>query len=108
MVPGGDLALVLESDLGTPEPAPGIRQWFLTIAGDSTTFRLGGDGLPPDTILVPARWIPPGDSLAVRLIFSQSASVTPPPGDYVGIFALDTRLFWTVRMDTATRVGTSP
>jgi hypothetical protein len=35
----------------------------------------------------------------VRLIYQQLAEAEPPPGDYIGIFTFDVRLYWTVRVD---------
>ena len=99
MVSGSDLLLRLTTEPGTSAPAPLSRQWFLTLAAATTEFRLGGNGPPPDTILIPARFIPAGDSLEVRLIYQQLAEAEPPPGDYIGIFTFDVRLFWTVRVD---------
>jgi hypothetical protein len=100
---GSDLLIRLAREPGTSEPEPLSRQWFLTLAADTAEFRLGGNGPPPDTILVPARFIPAGDSLEVRLIYQQLAEAQAPPGDYVGVFTLDTRLFWTVRVDAGGR-----
>lgn len=99
MVSGSDLLLRLTAEPGTSAPAPLSRQWFLTLAAATTEFRLGGNGPPPDTILIPARFIPAGDSLEVRLIYQQLVEAEPPPGDYIGIFTFDVRLFWTVRVD---------
>lgn len=95
---GEDLVLRLATGAGAGQPEPEIRQWFLRLAGEDGAFGLSVDGVPPDTIQIPARWIPDGDEIEVRLIFSQSAVLRPPPGDYVGVIKLDTRLYWTVRM----------
>jgi hypothetical protein len=95
---GRDLELLVARGGGEGTPVPEIRQWFLSLKGDSSTFGLSADGAPPDTILVPARWIPDGDRIGIRLIFTQSAFLQPPPGDYLGIVTLDTRVYWTVRM----------
>lgn len=96
---GSDLLLRIQPEPGASTPTPTSQQWFLTIAAAAREFRLGGSGAPPDTILVPARFIPAGDSLEVRLIYQQLAEAQAPPGDYIGVFTFDTRLFWTVRVD---------
>lgn len=99
---GRDLELLIGRGPGVASPAPDIRQWFLSMKGDSSTFGISADGPPPDTILVPARWIPEGDRIEIRLIFSQSAFLQPPPGDYLGLVTLDTRLYWTLRLTAPT------
>jgi len=94
---GEDVVLALAQ--GSPvSQAADIRQWFLRLEGDSSAFNISADGLPPDIIQVPARWIPAGAEIAVRLIQTQSAVVSHEPGDYLGLIVLDTRLHWTVRM----------
>jgi hypothetical protein len=102
---GVDLLLPLVLTPGAPQPLPQIRQWFLRLAGRSGAFNVSADGPPPDTIFIPARWIPAGDSLEVRLIFNQSSVLHDPPGDYIGLITLDTRLFWTLLLHAA---GTRP
>lgn len=96
---GSDLLIRLAAEPGASTPSPISQQWFLTIAAAAREFRLGGSGAPPDTILVPGRFLPAGDSLEVRLIYQQLAEAQAPPGDYIGVFTLDARLFWTVRVD---------
>lgn len=98
---GEDLLLRITPEPGTSQPPPAIQQWFLTLSAASNEFRLGGNGPPPDTILIPTRFIPTGDSLEVRLIYQQFVDVQTPPGDYIGLFTLDARTFWTVRVDDA-------
>lgn len=92
-----DLRLAIRLTPGDAQPQPQIRQWFLRLGNDSTAFNISADGVPPDTVLVPSQWIPTGDSVGVRLIFSQSSVLRDPPGDYVGVITVDTRLFWTLR-----------
>jgi hypothetical protein len=93
---GEDLILRVAPVAGTSRPTPTTRQWFLTLSSDSGVFRLSSDGFPPDSIVVPPHWVPPGDTVHVRLIFSQSTTLSDPPGDYLGLIAIDTWLFWTV------------
>ena len=100
---GRDMTLVLDADIGTPGPMPTQRQWIMTLASTGGVFRLGADGIPPDTVIVPARWIPAGDIVRVHLIWVQSADIRPPPGDYIGLVTLDARVSWTVRVTTPDR-----
>lgn len=84
-----------------PEPAgsppPETRQWFLTLTGDEGAFRLSADGPPPDTIDVPAHFVPSfADTLQVRLVYQQSGTVRSVVR-YLGLFTLDVRLHWIVR-----------
>ncbi len=95
---GQDLSLRVRVGSSPLQPKPAIRQWFLRLGGKDGAFNISADGPPPDTIFVPARWIPAGDSIEARLIFSQSVNLQDPPGDYLGLITLDTRLFWTVRV----------
>lgn len=93
--PDGSVRLHIE--LG-PEPASGpapeIRQWFLNLAGEASTFRLGGDGPPPAELDIPARFIPAGE-IAARLSYQQSATLRA--GEvYVALITLDVRVHWVV------------
>jgi len=94
--PGADLRLTVEVIDGVAEPEPEIRWWFLTLSDTAGAFRLGGDGVPPDTIVVPARWVPAGDSIAALLIYDQSTR-TGETSDYVGLVSLDVRVSWLIR-----------
>lgn len=105
---GNDLILRVALGPGESLPRPSIRQWFLRLAGDSAAFGISADGVPPDTIHVPARWLPRGNKLDVRLIYNQSAVLQSPPGDYVGVITLDVRLFWTVQLRAATAARQAP
>lgn len=95
---GQDLFLEVGPGAGSQLPQPDRQQWFLRLEGDSSAFNISADGPPPDTIQVPSRWIPPGNEVAARLIYAQSAVIEDAPGDYVGLITLDIRLNWTVRM----------
>jgi hypothetical protein len=97
VVSGQDLFLQVGPGAGSALPKPDVQQWFLRLEGDEGAFNISADGPPPDTIQVPARWIPAGDEVAVRLIYAQSAVIEDTPGDYVGLITLDIRLNWTVR-----------
>lgn len=97
LAPGADLPLAVVLSPGVPDPEPDIRQWFLTLTSGGQVFRLSSDGPPPATILVPAHWVPEGDSVAASLIYQQSAKVEMPAGGYIALFSLDARVSWTVR-----------
>jgi hypothetical protein len=96
-----DLRLPVDLGNGVSSPQPEITQWFLRLAGDSAAFGISADGMPPDTIVVPAHWLPRGEELDVRLIYNQSSILRSPPGDYVGVITLDVRLFWIVHIRNA-------
>jgi len=93
---GEELLLPVVMVDGTSRPEPSLRQWFLTLSSGDRSFRLSSDGNPPDPISIPPHWIPDGDLVEVRLIFSQSATLKDPPGDYLGVVTADTWLFWSV------------
>jgi hypothetical protein len=95
---GADLVLVLDTAAPAPEPRPDTRQWVLALTGADGTFTIAATGAPPDSILVPARWIPaPADGVVqVRLTDQQSAQLRPPPGDYIALLTMSTRITWTV------------
>jgi hypothetical protein len=101
IVRGQDLVLVVGPGAGSGLPSPDVQQWFLRLEGDDGAFNISADGPPPDTIQVPARWIPEGGQVATRLIYAQSAVFEDTPGDYVGLITLDIRLHWTVRVQAA-------
>ena len=93
--PDGSVRLHVER---APEPATGpppeIRQWFLNLAGEESTFRLGGDGPPPAELDIPGRFIPEGP-VAARLSYQQSATLRS--GEiYVALITLDVRVHWVV------------
>lgn len=95
---GQDLVLLIEADLGQPIPVPDVRQWFLDLTGPTGSIRVSGTGLPPDTLRIPPQWIPANGpaGVAASLIFFQSATLRPPPGDYIGAFSLDARVQWQI------------
>ncbi len=102
LVAGRDMVLTLNARGGSPAPAPAQRQWFMTLASTGGVFRLGADGIPPDTVIVPARWIPAGDIVRVLLIWVQTADIRPPPGDYIGLVTLNAQTTWVVRIVPST------
>ncbi len=97
---GKDLWLGVIAVEGPSTPPPSIRQWFLTLTSGDHSFRLSSDGSPPDSIRVPPNWIPVGDTVHARLIFTQSHVLNESPGDYTGVITADTRLFWFILKDS--------
>jgi hypothetical protein len=95
---GADLTLVVETG-SIEEPAPNTRQWLLSLSGSSGTLRIGADGVPPDTLLVPARFLPLPNAgfFAATLSYTRSLAV-PQPSEYTGILTLDARIDWVVRV----------
>lgn len=94
-----DGSLVVHPIIAQPAlPQPDIVQWSLRVESEMSAVTITADGLPPDSIVIPAHLLPPneGGPLQARLGFYQSVRVEPPPGDYVAIIVLDTRVFWTV------------
>lgn len=98
-----DLVLPLAEVERRSAPPPSRRQWFLTLLPSSggRSYRVSSDGLPPIPVSVPPRWIPEGDTVRVRLIFSQSATVRDASGDYIGAITVDSWLLWTVVVERA-------
>ena len=93
---GEDLLLPIIEVEGTTGHPPPVRQWFLTLSSGDRSYRVSSNGMPPIPVSVPPRWIPEGDTVRVRLIFSQSAVLREPPGDYVGAVTIDSWFLWTV------------
>jgi len=98
VVRGEDVAFEIERGPGTVRPVPDVQQWFLRLEGDAGAFNVSADGEPPDSIRIPASWVPAGSEVAVQLIFAQSAVTVNMTGDYIGLIRLDIRLHWTLRM----------
>lgn len=97
-----DLVLPVAEVERRSAPPPSRRQWFLTLSPSSGgSYRVSSDGLPPIPVSVPPRWIPEGDTVRVRLIFSQSATVRDPPGDYIGAISVDSWFLWSVVVERA-------
>lgn len=100
LAPGSDLILTVDSAAAAAVPPPDIRQWTLLLTGAGRAFfSVGSNGVPPDSIVVPARWIPQATDgvITARLTYQQSVQLRPAPGDYVALVLLDTRIQWTVR-----------
>jgi hypothetical protein len=94
---GADLELHTMVTGVTPQPPPETRQWTLQLTGDpDDVFTIGARGEPPDTIVVPARWLPQAPNLLAVLTYQQSTVIQPAPGDYIAVVRLDTRVGWLV------------
>ncbi len=106
---GADLNLPVAEVEGGGNPMPSIRQWFLTIQSGGTRFRFGSDGVPENPIWIPWRWIPQGDTVHVRLVYTQSAVLGTQEDDYVGVITADNQLHWTVLVNGTTEpAGENP
>lgn len=94
-----DGSLRLHMEVGTVGAVADVRQWFLTLTGDTMVFRLSSDGPPPPVIDVPARWVP-GDApfVTARLIYQQSSRIQTVV-DYIGLYVQNLELHWIVRTD---------
>ena len=103
---GEDLQLPIAEVEGDADPVPSIRQWFLTLESGESQFRFGSDGVPESPIWVPARWIPGGETVGVRLVYTQSGVVGTQADDYVGVVTANSLLYWTVRVAPAGAPGT--
>lgn len=98
---GADLILRVQPEAGMSLPLPQIRQWSVHVAGDSTVFTAGANGIVPAEIRVPAYWLPAADSagrLRAVLIVYMASHQRPEPGDYMANINLDTRLTWHIRI----------
>ena len=96
---GEDLVLRVRLS-GADEPPPLNDSWLLQLTGEEGQFRIGADGAPPDSIVVPARWLPaPDDGVVLaELGYTRTTSVRPAMSDYVGLFLLGAGVSWTVRV----------
>jgi hypothetical protein len=98
---GDDLVLRTAPGPGASTPPPGLTQWFLQLgAADDAFFGLSGGGTVPETLVVPARYVPevPGGLIGVRLIQIRTISFPPERGNYFGTVSVQIRLHWTVRV----------
>ncbi|MEO5510666.1 MAG: hypothetical protein ABIV28_04200 [Longimicrobiales bacterium] len=96
----GDVALHVESELGPAVPASRSQQWFLELRGDFGSIRVSGDGPPPTTLRIPSQFIPaaPDKRVEISLIYFQSATTIPAPGNYIAAVTLDTRVAWVLKL----------
>jgi hypothetical protein len=101
VAPGNDLVLTVDTTGIALVPPPAIRQWVVLLRGDGDEFlTIGANGTPPDSIVVPARFIPlsASGSLTARLVHQQTMTLRPAPGDEIAQVTLDATIAWTVRV----------
>jgi hypothetical protein len=96
----GDVSLHVESELGPAQPAGRSQQWFLEMRGDFGSIRVSGDGPPPPTLRIPSQFIPPAPDkrVDISLIYIQSSTTIPAPGNYIAAVTLDTRASWVLKL----------
>jgi hypothetical protein len=98
---GDDLVLRTAEGPGATTPAPVLTQWFLQVsAADDVFFGLNGSGIVPETLAVPARYVPvdPDGLLDLRLIQLQTVTFPPERGNYIGTISVQVRLHWVARV----------
>jgi hypothetical protein len=95
----GDVALHIDADVDIPIPLTRTQQWFLELRGDRGSIRVSGDGVPPEILRIPSQFVPPAPdgTVDITLIYFQSATTRPPPGDYITSVTLDVRTQWILR-----------
>jgi hypothetical protein len=92
---GEDLVLHIESNFGISQPTPDSRRWSVHFGANAPGFIISADGVPPDSLTVPAQYLPLSDSvMTVSLSYSQSSLVTMPK--YSGTYHYITGASWTV------------
>lgn len=97
LAPGQDLPLVLTVRPDTASrPAPNFENWQVEVSG-TRGFRIGADGPPPDTLVIPARFLPPSPDSTLVARMSIVEGITPAPGqNYQIVFALSVALAWII------------
>jgi hypothetical protein len=74
------------------------QDWRVELVSADQVFRLGGSGQPPESILLPAAYVPPSGAIVqATLFFSETLQQRVPPGDYIATLALDARVQWILR-----------
>lgn len=93
---GQDLPLPITVRPAADQPAPDLRNWSVVVQGRSA-FRIGADGPPPDTLLIPARFLPaPADSTLVARMSIVQALTPQPQQNYQVVFVLYVDLAWII------------
>jgi hypothetical protein len=95
---GADIILRVDTIPEASSPPNRFRQWFLEIQL-GTSFRVSGDGAPPQVMRIPAEWVPQTVLPAgnISLIYIQSTQLRTADNSYIANVSLDTRLNWHVR-----------
>ena len=80
------------------EPAPQGRQWIVDLISEEGNFRIGSNGIPPDSIRIPAYYVPASalGRVSAVLTYFQNGTYRVAPGDYVLALTTDTRARWTI------------
>lgn len=103
IAPGQDLLLRLDTNLGAAVPEPGARAWSLDLAGGAGNFHLSGSGIPPETLIVPAIYLPVpfvegGSNNFARATLAYTQSIVVRSPNYRGNYAFTVRSTWTIEI----------
>jgi hypothetical protein len=109
MQAGSDLPLRVTPAAAAPVPAPAYSGWSLDLRG-AGRFTLGADGPPPDTLTVPARFLPPPQDGVITAVLTIYQGVTEQSvnQDYTAVIGVSVDLTWVVLVDTASAGGGAP
>jgi hypothetical protein len=96
---GRDLVLRL-AVTGPDAPMALNRSWNLQLISTEGRFGISADGVPPDSISVPADWLPdaPTGTFAAEFRYTRTTTVRPDGSSYLGLFLADVQLGWTIRI----------
>lgn len=97
---GNDLVLPVGRTGTTHSISPQREEWILFLTTESQTYRIGANGPPPDSIVVPARWIPNPTNGKVRLLLwhSMNTMLREFPGDYILSLSALIEVGWNLRL----------
>lgn len=96
LAPGQDLPLVVTVRPSPQSPAPTLENWSVDVRG-TRGFRIGADGPPPDTLVIPARFLPPSSDSTLVARMNIVEAITPRSDqDYQIVFVLTVALAWIV------------
>lgn len=97
---GDDLVLPVGRTGTAHSITPQREEWILFLTTESQTYRVGANGPPPDSIVVPARWIPTPTNGKVRLLLWHSLNTTLRefPGDYILNLSALVEVGWNLRL----------
>jgi len=105
---GHDLVLPVAHTGTAHSVAPQREEWVLFLTTESQTYKVGANGPPPDSIVVPARWIPDPENGRVRLRLWHSMNTTMRewPGDYILNLSALIEVDWTLQLTGPTLART--
>jgi hypothetical protein len=95
IAPGSDLVIRLAYDSAGSDPRP-VQQWFMELSAGFDRFQIGANGPPPNTLLIPAMWIPRPVNGAVRVSFTLFQSAQVFVNDYRGVYSYTTQIDHTI------------